>query len=163
MVEPLWFVSPRDEDEVDGNTGQDHEAPVAGLLRAGDHRDNHDEDRGQQVEDREEDVHLDRAGQVRLLPSQPGQTQNGRADTQLKVGRRTEFNPNNPKFEVMSTHPGGESDVVDQRKDVRRGEVQHRQQRHDEDGRRRGEPLDLDHGENLRHLALAGAGVEQAR
>lgn len=63
----------------------------------------------------------------------------------------------------MSTHPGGESDVVDQRKDVRRGEVQHRQQRHDEDGRRRGEPLDLDHGENLRHLALAGAGVEQAR
>ena len=85
MVEPLGLVSPRDEYAVDGNTGQDHETAVTGLLGTGNHRNNHDEHGGQQVEDREEDVHLNRAGQVRLLPPQPGQTQDGRADTQLKV------------------------------------------------------------------------------
>ena len=33
---------------------------------------------------------------------------------------------------------------------------------HDQDGGRGGHLVDLDHGEDLRHLSLAGAGVEES-
>lgn len=33
----------------------------------------------------------------------------------------------------------------------------------EDDGRGRGGPGDLDHGEDLRHLTIAGPGVEQSR
>lgn len=68
VVEPLGFVSPRNEYAVDGNAGQDHEHSVTGFNRAGDHRNDGDEYGGDQVEDREDQVHPDRAFQVRLGP-----------------------------------------------------------------------------------------------
>lgn len=71
VIEPLGFVSPRNEDEVDGNTGQDHQQAVAGFHRASDHRDDRNEHRCDQVEDREEQIHPDRALQIRLGPPKP--------------------------------------------------------------------------------------------
>lgn len=81
MVEPLGLISPRNEYAVDGNASQDHEQSVAGFNRAGDHWNYRDEHGSDQVEDREDQIHLDRAVQVRLGPSKPWQTQDGYADT----------------------------------------------------------------------------------
>lgn len=81
MVEPLGLISPRNEYTVDGNAGQDHEQSVAGFNRAGDHWDHRDEYGSDQVEDREDQIHFNRAVQVWLGPSKPWQTQDGYADT----------------------------------------------------------------------------------
>lgn len=67
-VEPFGFVSPRNKYEVDGNAGKNHKTPVARLHRAGNHRDDGDEDGGDQIQDGEDEIHLDRAVQFRLLP-----------------------------------------------------------------------------------------------
>ncbi len=58
-------------------------------------------------------------------------------------------------------YPGGEADVVDQREHVVGAEIKEREESDAEDGRRGGHARHLDHGQNLRHLALHGSSVEQ--
>lgn len=71
MVEPFGLVSPRNEYAVDGNAGQDHEQSVAGFDGARDHRDHRDKYRGDQVENREDQIHLNGAFQIWLGPPKP--------------------------------------------------------------------------------------------
>ena len=54
------------------------------LLWGNDHGDHGDEDGAEDVDDREDEVHLDRSLPVRLLPSQPGNAENGETDWDLK-------------------------------------------------------------------------------
>jgi hypothetical protein len=76
-----WFVLPSNEDEVDrntrGNDGQTHGC----FYRGGDHGDHGDEDGGNDVDDGEDQLHLDRPVPLRVLPPQPGDAEHslGRA------------------------------------------------------------------------------------
>ena len=59
--------------------------------------------------------------------------------------------------------PDGEGAVVDQLDDVAGAEVEQAEDGDDEDAGEGGHPVDLDHGQHLRHLALPGPSIEQSR
>ena len=54
------------------------------LLGGNDHGDHSDEDGAEDVDNREDEVHLDRSLPIGLLPSQPGNAENGETDRDLK-------------------------------------------------------------------------------
>ena len=134
-----------------------------------------DEDSCESVECGPDEVDPDGAGPVGLGPAEPGQADHSQPYRQLAT-------PNiNTLISVVRTHPGGEPDVVDERVDVRGGEVGEGEQSGEEHGGHRGGSVHLDpgyihtywlgtgllcvhlyHGEEGRQLALTSPGVEQA-
>ena len=79
-----WFVLPSNKDEVDrntrGNDGQTHGCFYGG----GDHGDHGDEDGGNDVDDGEDQLHLDRPVPLRVLPPQPGDAEHSQANGDLR-------------------------------------------------------------------------------
>ena len=63
---PGWLVGPGDEDPVDRKCCQDHGHPDGGLHRLGNHRQDRDGRRQDDVNDREEEVDL-RSKEVRVV------------------------------------------------------------------------------------------------
>lgn len=135
------LVLPGDEDDIDWHTGENHQSAHARAVRVGQHWHHRDEDRGGNVDDRPDERHANRPGQVGSLPAEVGQTGDTEADGE----------------------PGGEADVVDQRVDVLRGQVEQRQEAHEDDGGRGREVVHLYHRQNLGHLLLLGASIKEAK
>ena len=73
-----------DEDEVDGEGGEDHDAAHPGLEGPGDHGDEGDEDGGQDVEDGPDQAHPDGPLPLRMLPPQPGDAEQGHSYRYLR-------------------------------------------------------------------------------
>ena len=61
---------------------------VTSFHRACDHRDDGDEDGGDDVEEGPDEAHLDRPLPLRVLPPQPGEAENGQTDADLPVQDR---------------------------------------------------------------------------
>ena len=76
-----------------------------------------------------------------------------------------DLNPQNWKYflEEKNYYPSSKSHVVDESEDVWWAEIAEWEERHDEDPRGGRHPGHLDHGEDLRHLALHRPRVEQPR
>ena len=68
----------------------------------------------------------------------------------------------NTEHRSSDGQPDGEGAVVDQLDDVAGAEVEEAEDGDHEDAGEGRHPVDLDHGQHLRHLTLPGPGVEQA-
>ena len=73
-----------DADEVNWESGEDHDAPHPGLEGPGDHGDDGDEDGGQDVEDGPDQAHPDGPLPLRMLPPEPGDAEDGHPDRDLE-------------------------------------------------------------------------------
>lgn len=112
---------------------------LTGSYRIGDHGYDGNEYGSGDVNDGENEVNFNWSRQVRLLPSKVGNADDGQTNGQ----------------------PRGETDVVDQGVNVFEAQIDQTEKGHEEDGRHRGQMVNLNHRQNFRHLTVFRPGEKQ--